>query len=148
MKVIRDAFSKYGEIIIAIGSSQKENEKFNPFSAEERRKMLEKTLEVENIPASIFAVPDIEDDMHYVEHVEEIIGCSPKRIITENSWTAELFSKAGYEVIMTERHFGISATQIRDMMAGGDDWSSLLPGKVVEIIEEIDGVERIKKLLG
>ena len=146
LKVIKDAFEEDNDLTIVIGSSKKSDEKENPFSAEERKLMLEKTLEAENITTKIFTVPDIELDAAYVEHLEDNIGCRPKKIITENKLTIRLFKEAGYNIISTPRHFDLSSTKVRLMIAKGEEWKSFLPNAVVKIIENIGGISRIKKL--
>ncbi len=146
MKIIIDAYAEDNDLAIVIGSAKKSDEKDNPFSAEERRRMLEETLEAENITAKIFLVQDIELDSHYVGHLEENIGCKPDKIITENGLTIRLFKKAGYNIIITPRHFDLSATEVRLRIAKGEEWKGFLPEQVVKIIGDIDGINRIKSL--
>lgn len=146
LKVIEDAYKEDKEMIIAVGSAQVKGRKENPFSAEERRLMLEKTLEANNIQAKIVLVPDIACDSTYVSHVEDFIGGKPDRIITENEWTIDLFKRAGYDVHITPRYFDISATDIRDKMSKDEPWEDLVPTETLEVLKEIKSVERIKKI--
>ncbi|MFH1064172.1 MAG: nicotinamide-nucleotide adenylyltransferase [Candidatus Woesearchaeota archaeon] len=146
MKVIQDAYAEDKGLAIVIGSTDKENTKENPFSAEERKQMIEEALKAENITADIFLVPDINLDSEYVEHLEDNIGHRPEKIITENDDTIRLFKDAGYDIITTPRHFDISATEVRLRIAKGEEWRGFLPAPVIKILEEIDGVARIKRL--
>ena len=146
MKVIKDVFEEDKDIVIAIGSAQRKNEKENPFGGDERKLMVEKTLKANNIPARVVLVPNLDSDKYYVAHVEEHVGGKPAKVITENPWTINLFTKAGYEVVVTDRHFELSATEIREKIAKGEKWEDLVPEQVAEFIKEIDGVVRIKKL--
>jgi nicotinamide-nucleotide adenylyltransferase len=144
MKVIEDALKQDKDIVIAIGSPGKSNQKINPFSGEERKEMIEKTLNARKLPARIFFVPDRPSDEGYVEHVLEHIRAKPDKIITENPWTIDLFTKAGYDVHITPRYFGISATEIRRRMACGEDWESMVPEQISEAVKKICGIDRIK----
>ena len=146
LKAIEDAYNEDNNLIIAIGSSQKHDEKENPFSGEERRQMLERTLKSNRIPARIVLIPDIKCDSTYTDHIEQYIGAKPDRIITENQWTFDLFSRAGYDVKMTPRYFNISSTAIRELIADGGRWQDLVPEDVMKMIREIDGINRIKNI--
>jgi nicotinamide-nucleotide adenylyltransferase len=146
MKVIRDAFNEDKDLVIAIGSAQKQEEKDNPFSADERSLMLEQALKDSNIRARLVLIPDIDYDSDYIMHVEEYVGSRPDHIITENPMTIRIFSAAGYDVRQTDRHFELSATQIRQAISKGTPWEHLVPESVAKKIKEIKGIERIKRL--
>lgn len=146
MKVIRDAYKEDHDIAIAVGSAGRSNEKNNPFSGEERKNMLTKAFQADNIPIKVVLVPNLPSDEDYVKHVLEHVKDRPSKIITENPWTIDLFTKAGYEVTVTDRHFELSATDIRNKIAEDKNWEDLVPTKVAEIIKEIDGINRIKDL--
>jgi nicotinamide-nucleotide adenylyltransferase len=146
MKVIKDAFDEDKHITIAIGSAQRSDDSHNPLSGEERKRMLEAALKAEQIKARIVLVPDIPCDSTYVRHVEEMIGCKPDKIITENTWTIELYRKEGYDVHVTPRYFGISATDIRRRMVTGEEWESMVPEHVAEMLKKSGFVTKLRKL--
>ncbi|NQU78649.1 nicotinamide-nucleotide adenylyltransferase [Candidatus Woesearchaeota archaeon] len=146
MKVLEDAYQDDKRIIIAIGSAQEKRTKLNPFSAVQRKIMLEKSLKVKNIPAKIFFIPDIKGDGNYVHHIENIIKKKPGKIITENPWTVSLFKKAGYDVILTPRHFNISATEIRKRLTNRKKWKDMVPDEVAKYIDKINGENLIKTI--
>ncbi|MBW2967871.1 nicotinamide-nucleotide adenylyltransferase [Candidatus Woesearchaeota archaeon] len=146
LKVISDAYGKDRDMVIAIGSSQESKTKDNPFSAQERRKMIDSTLKKHGIVTRIVTVPDIPDDDAYVDHVIRCIGARPDKVITENPTTDLLFSKKGIGVDKTERHFDLSATNIRNRISKDQPWKDLVPEDVAVFIEGIGGVEKIKKI--
>jgi len=146
LKVIKDAANADRELVIAIGSAQKKDEKDNPFSASERKIMIEKVLESENIQARISEIPDMTTDDSYVQHVIDRIGGKPKKVITENPWTLRLFKDAGIDVEVTPRYHSISATEIRIRMAHDEEWKAMVPQAVYDYINRINGVSRIKRL--
>ena len=41
-----------------------------------------------------------------------------------------------------------SGTVVRNMMVNGDEWRPLVPKKVAEVIDYIDGVKRLRDISG
>ena len=148
LKDIKAASKECYEVIIAIGSSQHSNTPDNPFSFEERVKMIEDTLSAEGIEKyTIFAVPDINDDFRWVEHVETLV---PKFdvVYTGNAKTEKLFRQRHHQVKRVEIVPSISSTTIRKRMVADKDWKGLVPEQVIRYIEDIDGVKRVKDISG
>jgi nicotinamide-nucleotide adenylyltransferase len=59
-----------------------------------------------------------------------------------------LFKEEGYEIYQPElfdREI-LSGTEVRDRILNDGDWQSLVPKATAQVIEEIDGVNRIKEL--
>ena len=94
---IKNALKFSDKVIIGIGSSQEENTSENPFSFDERKEMIGYVLRKNNISVSIFAVPDINDDSKWVEHVISITG-EVDIVYTGNGWVRGLFESKGYPV--------------------------------------------------
>ena len=135
------------KLVIVIGSSLKRDTKENPFTAEERKEMIEAALAGEGITNyMIVPVNDILLDDEYVNHVRQLTPAFNVVYAGQNQLTAELFGKAGFEIRKCERYFDLEATQIRRLMVFGKEWRHLVPKKTVEVIERIGGVNRIKKL--
>ena len=146
LKDIKAALKECDELIIAIGSSQHSHTPDNPFSFEERVRMIGDTLSAEGVEHyTIFAVPDINDDTRWVEHVETLV---PKFdvIYTGNMKTEKLFRQRYHEVKRVEVVPGINSTTIRKRMISDRGWQSLVPEQVVNYIEDINGVKRIKEI--
>jgi nicotinamide-nucleotide adenylyltransferase len=146
MKVISDAYAEDKDLVIAIGSAGKVGQKTNPFSGEERKQMLDSTLRAAQIYARTVLVPDRQSDEGYVDHVLQQIRGKPDKVITENPWTINLFTKAGFNVAVTDRHFDISSTDIRDRISRGDKWEHLVPQKVAEFVRKSGGAERVRRI--
>ena len=100
------------EIIIGIGSSQYNETSNNPCSFEERKKMIENKLDSSNINYRIIAIPDINDEEKWVDHVKDITG-EFDTVYTGNSVVKDLFKKKGYSVKDIEINIKISGTEIR-----------------------------------
>jgi len=148
LQILKTVYKDFDEIIIGIGSSQYSNTLDNPFTAEERKEMIEKTLNAEGIKNyKVYFIPDIHNYPKWVSHVESIV---PKFdvVISNNLLTSKLFSEKGYIVrntLLFERE-KYSGKEIRRRMLEGREWKNLVPKQVVDIIEKIKGVERIKNL--
>ena len=147
-KVIKYILKKYDEIVIGIGSSQYKNTKENPFSFNERKKMIVDTLENSNIKKyKIINIPDIHNPPRWVEHVLSIYSDFDV-VVTNNDFTKKLFEKKGYKVVDTpifeEELF--SGRNIRKKIKNDGKWKKLVPEETLKIIEKINGIKRIKNL--
>lgn len=146
---IKNILKECNDIVIAIGSSQYSGTKDNPFSAEERIEMIEDALISEDIGNyTIFPVPDAGDDKRWVEQLLTLV---PKFdiVYTGNEWTENCFNsykKKKFKIKKIKLIPGINSTTIRDKILKNENWQELVPEKVAEFIEEIKGVERIKKI--
>ena len=143
IKYIKD---KYEEIIIGVGSAQYQNDFNNPFSFKERKMMIEESLKGNNINNfSIFKIPDIHNYSKWVSHVESLV---PKfeYVVTNNELNAKLFKNKGYKIIKTPLYDrkNFSGIKIRDNIFLDKPWKDFIPKQVIKIIEEIEGVKRIK----
>jgi len=91
--------SRAENLFICIGSSNKSNERKNPFSAEERREMI--TLSIEpsiTDRIKIFDIPDVGDHEKWTFEIDKIV---PKYdiIFTNDEFTKTLFEKRKISVI-------------------------------------------------
>jgi len=140
--------NQYDEIIIGIGSSQYHNTIDNPFSEDERKKMIAKSLDKIGINNyRIVLIPDIHNPPKWVSHVLSIVTDFDV-VISNNSFTKQLFSEKGYLVKGTpyfekERYSG---EEIRRRMINNEEWEDLVPEVAAKIIKDIDGVQRLKDL--
>ncbi len=145
MKYYSNAFNS---IIIGIGSSQIYNTKENPFSFEERKRMINESLQYENIKNYIIIpISDINNPPKWVDHVTSIVS-NFDTVLARNLDTIKLFEEKGYKVERPAR-FGekdCSGKVIRKRIASGERWRHLVPYAVADIIEEIGGIDRIKRL--
>jgi len=148
LMLLQSISSQYDEIIIGIGSSQYHNTIDNPYSEDERKKMIAKSLDKIGINNyKIVLIPDIHNPPKWVSHVLSIVRDFDV-VISNNSFTKQLFSEKGYFVKITpyfekERYSG---EEIRRRMINNEKWEDLVPKAVAKIIKEINGVQRLKNL--
>jgi nicotinamide-nucleotide adenylyltransferase len=148
LKVIQDASEEYDEVIIGIGSSQYKNALENPFTSDERKLMIEKSLEKINVVNyRIVLIPDIHNPPKWADHVLSIVSDFDV-IISNNSLTRRLFSDKGYGVKETPLYSKekYSGKEIRKRIINDEAWEDLVPQEVFDIIIEKKGVERLKEL--
>jgi nicotinamide-nucleotide adenylyltransferase len=137
-----------GKIWIGIGSSNKHHEKENPFTAQERREMMQRALQGKDLipmfDIHFVELPDETDDAAWREHVLEKTGA------IDVVWTGNKQTKKCFDGVIPIKPIkevpGISSTNIRRLMVDGGDWKSKIPDDVAMYIGEIDGVNRVKAL--
>ncbi len=150
MEVIRKVAGESDRTTIGIGSAQYSHTEQNPFTAGERYRMIAETLREEGI--SNFYIVPVEDLNRYSVWVSQVVSMCPRfsRVYSNNPYTRRLFSEAGYEVRdspLYNREI-YSGTEVRRRILMGEDWESLVPPAVARVIHDIDGVGRIRQLVG
>lgn len=147
LEVLERISGEVDRLIVVVGSSQYSHTLENPFTAGERVWMLEESFVDRGLRATIVPVPDVHRNSLWVSHVETFVP--PFEVCyMNNPLPKRLFEEAGYEVrtfdlVDRDRY---EATQIRERMLEGDTWQDLVPKAVVDIVEEIDGVERLREV--
>ena len=146
LHVAKSLSKKYDEFVIGIGSSQEKNTKNNPFSYNERKVMIAKTLKNNNIQNfKIYQIPDLYDDYRWTAYILKKI---PKFNVaySGNEWTIKCFRKHKIKAHKIKLLRGISSTAIREMISNDKKWNKLVPKEVMVNIKKIKGVERIHRL--
>lgn len=146
--VVKGMTKVCGRVVIAIGSSDKKNTAENPFSAEERKEMIQAALQDANIiPAfdvMFIEVPDVKDDAAWTKTCLELAG-TVHTAWTGNAQVKKCFEDAGIEVKTIKEVPSISATEIRKRMKEGGDWRAMVPEAVKDCVLMVKGVERMKE---
>ncbi|MFO8016716.1 MAG: nicotinamide-nucleotide adenylyltransferase [Candidatus Woesearchaeota archaeon] len=141
LEVVKKATEEVDKLIIVVARPLRRTEQ-DPFSAEERKDMIEKTLSgYDNVIVRI--VNDIPSDDEYVQHVRENVPPFNVVYVGDNKLNEELFRGAGYKIITSERYFGLDATHVREAMRKGREWKAMVPENVAEYIEEKGLKERV-----
>ncbi|MDE1816206.1 MAG: nicotinamide-nucleotide adenylyltransferase [Thaumarchaeota archaeon] len=149
LSAVKFALSNVEKLWIGIGSSNKSNEKRNPFTADERKEMILSSLDAETRNrVEIYYVPDTGDHEKWTYHVDSIV---PKYdvVFSNDDFTISLYQKRGTKVIpvpLLQREM-VSGTNIREMIAAGKDWSSLVPEGTRNVLLNIDAKQRLAKIL-
>lgn len=134
-----------GKIIIGIGSSDKSRSSENPYSAQERKEMIQAALQDEDLipmfDINFIVIPDHADDALWTKQVMELAG--PVDMV----WTGNEQTKRCFEgkvpIKAIKEVPGLSSTAVRALVKTGGDWSSKVPDEVARAMREI-GLERFK----
>ncbi len=146
LKLIEIAADNSEKLIIGIGSSQESNTKENPFTADERKEMIENSVNI-RILCEIIPIPDINNDKIWVSHVKKLVP-EFHVVYTNGELERRLFKDAGIDVVSTgifNRNL-YSGTEIRRRIASGKEWEHLVPEGTSAIIKKVGGVERVRGL--
>lgn len=150
LEALRQILSEFDEVILAIGSAQDGFTCKNPFTAGERWEMIYRVIAGNNLVGKtwIIPVPDINMPPAWTSYllsitprVEAVASGNPQ-ILYLYKWLG--FKTREIRLVNPEKYHG---TRIRNLMiTGSDEWRELVPVEVVEYIDEIKGVERIRRL--
>jgi nicotinamide-nucleotide adenylyltransferase len=148
LDALKFSLSKVEKLWIGIGSSNKPNQKQNPFSADERKQMILSSID-ESISdrIQIFYIPDIENHEKWIENIDRTV---PKFdvIFSNDELTQFLYAKRGIKVIsvpFTDRDV-LSGTNIRDKINSNQKWENLVPEGTKKILQELGANDRLKSL--
>tara|TARA_B100000029_G_C17504549_1_gene933956 strand:- start:119 stop:718 length:600 start_codon:yes stop_codon:yes gene_type:complete len=142
-------------LIIAIGSSNRQESLQNPWSADERSDMVEAWLSESGIQdVKIVSIPDIEDPPNWVSHAEQYHGMAGV-LFTSNLPSVELYEAAGWQVLTVplENRESFEGWRVREtarmLSTIGDEeavravLSQTIPSVVVQYLVSNDALRRL-----
>ena len=140
--------SRTENVFIGIGSSNKSNERRNPFSAEERREMIISSIEPSMADRlKIFDIPDVGDHEKWTFEIDKIV---PKYdiIFTNDEFTKTLFEKREMNVVpvVLKDRGKFSGTNIRELIADDKNWQDLVPQGTQKVLDNLNAKGRLKNL--
>ncbi|MDB2242373.1 nicotinamide-nucleotide adenylyltransferase [Halorubrum ezzemoulense] len=145
--MVEEIAAEVDELVLGIGSAGDSHTTRNPFTAGERVMMVTKA--VEELDATTYVVPieDLDRNSVWVSHVQSM---TPRFDVaySNNPLVVRLFEEAGVEVRQSPmfRRDVLEGTELRERMIRGREWADLVPDSVVDVIREVDGVERIRRI--
>ena len=147
--VVDEISDDVDEVVVAVGSAQMSHTLRNPFTAGERVSMITKTLEDRETTVYAIPVEDLNRNAVWTTHVRSM--CPPFDVVySNNPLIVRLFEEEGTEVrenVLFERD-RFSGSEIRSRMLEEGDWRSLVPGAVEDVVDEVEGVQRLRDLDG
>ena len=150
MQVIDKILDEVDEIIIGIGSAQLSHELKDPFTAGERIVMMSQALAESGVDSSryyIIPMQDINFNAIWVSHVRMLTP--PFSIVySGNPLVKQLFQEESFEVRQPPLYdrLHLSGSEVRRRILAGENWQELVPNATIELLDEINGVERLKNL--
>ncbi|SDJ43021.1 nicotinamide-nucleotide adenylyltransferase [Halovenus aranensis] len=146
-QLVAEIVDEVEELVFGIGSAGDSHTVRNPFTAGERIMMATKSIEAMDIDTTVYTVPieDLNRNAVWVSHVESM---APRFDIafSNNPLVVRLFTEAGVEVRQTPMYNRdvLKGSELRERMVEGGEWESHVPDAVVDVLDEIDGIQRIQ----
>lgn len=147
LSVVDQIADEVDELVLGIGSAGDSHSASNPFTAGERIMMITKCLEPYDLVSYVVPIEDLERHAVWVSHVRSM--CPHFDVAySNNPLVIRLFEEAGVEVRQSPMYNRdvLQGAGIRERMIAGEDWRGQVPDPVVQVIEEIDGVHRIREV--
>ncbi|MDH3203197.1 MAG: nicotinamide-nucleotide adenylyltransferase [Nitrosopumilus sp.] len=148
LEALQFALSKVEKLWVGLGSSNKPIEKNNPFTAEQRKKMILSSINnsmKERI--TIYFIPDLDDHIRWIEKIDTIV---PKFdiIFSNDELTKHLYSKRNIQVISIPfvKRDVLSGTNVRDLIISNQKWNHLVPEGTKNFLTNTNVKERLKNL--
>ncbi|MFC6731947.1 MULTISPECIES: nicotinamide-nucleotide adenylyltransferase [unclassified Haladaptatus] len=133
------------ELVLGIGSAGDSHTTNDPFTAGERIMMITKALTDMDLVTYAVPIEDLDRNSVWVSHVQSM---SPTFDVaySNNPLVVRLFKEAGVEVRQSPmfNRAVFEGTEVRARMIEGKNWEELVPEAVTEVVEEIDGIDRIQ----
>ena len=145
--MVKEIAEDVDELVLGIGSAGDSHSKHDPFTAGERIMMVTKSLVDVDLVTYAVPIEDLERNSVWVSHVRSM---SPDFDVaySNNPLVIQLFDEAGVEVRQSPmfNRGVLEGTEVRERMIKGENWEPLVPDPVVEVVREIDGIERIQRV--
>ncbi len=146
-EILTQITEEIDELVICIGSAQISHELTDPFTGGERLLMIKSAID--ELPIRCYVIP-VMDVMRNAIWVAHVVSLTPRfeRVYSNNPLIKRLFAEAGFEVKGTPlyRREVYSGTEIRRRIISGEEWKNLVPGGVLKVMEECDGISRMHDL--
>jgi len=145
--VIQMIAPEVDELIIAVGSAQYSHTVRDPFTAGERILMIIRALSDHPMTKYVLPIEDIEQNALYVAHIRRLTP--PFDLVySNNPLVLRLFEEANIPVkqlpSIDRKH--LWGTKIRELMLQGEEWRLYVPQSVCTVIDEIHGIDRLRKI--
>tara|TARA_Y100000590_G_scaffold449934_1_gene588870 strand:+ start:1063 stop:1557 length:495 start_codon:yes stop_codon:yes gene_type:complete len=148
LEAVKFALSKVDHLHIGIGSSNKSNEKKNPFTSDERKIMIESSLDSTLADrVSIHLIPDVDDHSKWTHLVDEIIP-EYDVVFSNDDFTHDLYEKRGKSITQVElkSRNDLSGTNIRKLILTDQNWENFVPKGTREVLLKINAKNRLRDL--
>lgn len=145
--VTEEIATEVDELVVGIGSAGNSHSTRDPFTAGERIMMITRALEEIDLRTYVVPIEDLERHSVWVSHVQSM--CPHFDVAySNNPLVIRLFEEAGVEVQQSPMYNRdeLKGSGIRARMIRGQTWRERVPDPVVQVIEEIDGIERIRQV--
>ena len=148
LEALQFALSKVDKLWLGLGSSNKPIEKNNPFSADERKKMIFSSISdsLKN-KITIYFIPDLDNHVKWIEKIDTIVPTFDI-VFSNDPLTDHLYSKRSVQVMTIPflKRDQLSGTRIRDLIKSDQKWDDLVPSGTKLILKNLDLQNRLEIL--
>jgi len=149
LSAVKQALKDVNFLYIGIGSAQYSYTSDNPFTADERKKMITQSLTENGITKKqfkIIPVPDIHSNPKWTAHVHSLVPRFDMVFVGDDGLVKKLFEKhTDIPVKIIKKEIPVCATDIRTAIKNNSDWKKYLSGSTIKYLEKIDALKRIKR---
>ena len=148
LKALQFALCKVDKLWLGLGSSNKPIEKNNPFSADERKKMILSSIDdAMKSKIVIYFIPDVDNHVKWIEQIDTIVP-NFDIVFSNDPLTNHLYSKRTVQVVSIPflKRDQLSGTRIRDLIKSDQKWDALVPSGTELILKNLDVANRLKIL--
>jgi len=148
LEALQFALSKVDKLWVGLGSSNKPPEKNNPFSAEERKKMILSSIDdsMKN-KITIYFIPDLDNHVKWIQKIDTIV---PKFdiVFSNDPLTNHLYSKRSVQVMAIPflKRDQLSGTRIRNLINSDQKWENFVPEGTKNFLINTSAKEHLKNL--
>ncbi|MFB6228754.1 MAG: nicotinamide-nucleotide adenylyltransferase [Halobacteriales archaeon] len=144
-RVVESVENDLDGLVVVVGSAGASHSVQDPFTGGERVRMVRQALSDLDLVTYAVPVEDVNKHGVWVRHLESMTPAFDV-VYANNPLVVRLFEEAGREVRRVEMHDRdrLEGTRIREAMVADEAWRHLVPDQVVSVIEDVDGVERIR----
>ena len=148
LELVKQILNECDEVIIAITSAQFNYLEKDPFTTGERTEMIHDSLKEHKIDLSRCFVMGVENQFNISTWAAYLRAALPKfdRVYSGNEYVSMLLEDSQIKVVKP-KFFNVgdyNATRIRSMIISGQDWHRYVPKSVTDIIQRINGENRLK----
>ena len=148
LEALQFALSKVDKLWLGLGSSNKSIEHNNPFSADERKKMIFSSISdsLKN-KITIYFIPDLDNHVKWIEKIDTIVPTFDI-VFSNDPLTDHLYSKRSVQVMTIPflKRDQLSGTRIRDLIKSDHKWGDLVPSGTKNVLENLDLQNRLEIL--
>ena len=148
LEALQFALTKVDKLWVGLGSSNQPIQKNNPFSADQRKKMILSSIpDYMKKKISIYFIPDLDNHIKWIEKINDIVP-NFDVIFSNDELTKHLYLKRNVKVISIPflKRDCLSGTNIRDLITTDRKWDDLVPKGTKKFLIENNAKDHLKNL--
>jgi nicotinamide-nucleotide adenylyltransferase len=153
LALAKQILSEFNELVIIIGSAQFNFIEKDPFTAGERALMIHEALKEAEIDLSKCYIIPVANDENNARWIAYLKSMAPPfdMLYSGNEFVSHLAlsqDNISAKNVKFARKREYNGTNIRRLVIAGKRWKHLVPPAVAKVVEQCNGIERMKVLAG